>query len=87
MEPQQDITLAEIYLTPLIAYRQTSPIVAVSRADYTAYIYNTTLGPHPATQMSALWTSSFVSLNSVSCSPKTMVALHQKVEPAIECYY
>ena len=43
MEPQQDITLAEIYLTPLIAYRRTSPIVAVSRADYTAYVYNTTL--------------------------------------------
>lgn len=62
MEPQQDITLAEIYLTPLIAYRWTSPIVAVSRADYTAYVYNTTLGTHPATQTSALWTSSFVLL-------------------------
>jgi len=46
MEPQQDITLAEIYLTPLMAYRRTSPIVAVSRTDYTAYVNNTTLRTH-----------------------------------------
>lgn len=56
MEPQQDITLAEVYLTPLIAYRRTSPIVAVSRADYTAYVYNTTLGSYPASTMQRLKT-------------------------------